>query len=311
MQPASNLLKRPALRYYGGGWTRAKWTLGFIPKSHNTWVDLCVGAGSISVLKDPVPMEIVNDKDDRTVNFLRQLRDNENRLIELIHLTPWAEAEMRYCLNVSSDPLEDARRFFAMCWMTVHGGPNGDRASFRYQKSIDGRFTPPAFDVINRNDLFVFSARIKSWHIFSRDAIELIKKYGDNPDAALYFDPPYLQEKRARKQGYTHEVSPGWHRLAAYWLRQTKGYVVVAGYRSRLYERIYEAYGWQRVEREQKTNGKTTATECLWLSPNTQAALRREAAPLLEPCELPIFPNGLPDNGWPYKEGIHYTRKRK
>jgi hypothetical protein len=63
------------------------------------------------------------------------------------------------------------------------------------------------------------------------------------------------------------------------------------GYRSRLYERIYEAYGWQRVEREQKTNGKTTATECLWLSPNTQAALRREAAPLLEASDydLPIF----------------------
>lgn len=284
--------KRPALRYYGGGWTRAKWTLQHIPKSHNTWVDLCVGAGSISVLKEPVTLEVVNDIDGRTVNFLRQLRDNPERLVELIHLTPWAEDEMRRCLETSPEAEEDARRFFAVCWMTVHGGPNGDgdRASFRYQKSIDGRYTPPSFDAIERDDLYVFAARIKPWHIFNRDAIELIKKYGDNPSAAMYFDPPYLPVTRKRKRGYTHEVTPAYHRLAAYWLRQAKGFVIVAGYRSRLYERIYEAYGWQRVEREQKTNGKTTAVECLWLSPNTQRALAYESAPLLGRAqELPLF----------------------
>ena len=280
---------RPVLRYYGGGWTRRRWTQGFFPKAHNTFVDACCGPATMTVTKDPVQLEIINDADNRVVNFMQQARDDIKRLVELINLTPWAEVELERCLEVSPDPLEDARRFFMVCWATVHGGPTGGSGSFRYQLSVEGRYTPPAHDAINRTDLYTFATRLKRVHILNKDAIWVIKKYKNNPSALIYFDPPYLPETRKRKYGYNHEPSPAWHRLAAYWLRQAKGFVVVAGYQSRLYERIYEAYGWQRVEREQKTNGKSTAVECLWLSPNTQRQLTFEATPLLKAKPLPIF----------------------
>lgn len=269
---------------------RAKWTIEHFPQ-HDNYLEPCFGAGSILACKPPAILESVNDVDGRVVNFFQVLRERPYELLEQINMSPWAEDELKNCMAMAYDPLEDARRFFMACWMNIHGMPiPGMAASFRHQKSISGRYATPASDAIDRTDLLAFSQRLKSAQIFNRDAIEMIKKFYEQ-DCLIYFDPPYLEETRKRRRGYAFEVTPAWHRLAAYWLRQAKGYVVVAGYRSRLYERIYEAYGWRRVEREQKTNGKTTAVECLWLSPNTQVALRREAAPLLEKVDydLPIF----------------------
>lgn len=268
MNIAIDAPKRPALRYYGGGWTRAKWTIKHFPK-HDNYVEPCFGAGSILARKPVAMLESINDVDGRVVNFFRVLRDKPNELIELINLSPWAEDELSFCLIPSNSPIEDARRFFMACWMNVHGNPiPGQATSFRNQNGLSGRYAMPTSDAINRTDLLSFANRLKNTQIFNRDAIEIIKKYY-RYDCLIYFDPPYLLETRKRSRGYAFETSTAWHRLAAYWLRQAAGHVVVAGYRSRLYERVYEDYGFIRVEREQKTNGKTTATECLWLSPRT------------------------------------------
>lgn len=265
---------RPALRYYGGGWTRAPWTISFIPE-HDNYVDPCFGAGSILLRKPVAANEVVNDADGRTINFFRVLREQPQALLDLINLTPWAEDEMRACAAVSPDPLEDARRFFFICWATVYGGPTGQYYSFRYQKSTENRFVSPPYDAIGREDLLVTAERLKRVTIMNRDALGLIKKFL-HEQAVIYFDPPYLAEKRRRKSGYNHEPDRAWHIKAAELLRQANGPVLVAGYRSKLYAELYEDYGFVRMERVQQTNGKTKATECLWLSPITLAWLERD-----------------------------------
>lgn len=274
MKLATDATRRPILRYYGGGWLRAEWTISHFP-AHDIYLEPCVGAGSIYLRKQPATLEALNDRDGRTINFMRVLRDRGDELLEKINFTPWAEDELPICAERCLDPLEDARRFFFLCWMSVYGGPTGGGRNFRNQNSLDGRFVPPPQDAINRTDLLVAAARLKNAQIFNRDAIEMIVKYLGT-GALVYFDPPYLQSTRARRKGYNHEVTPAWHRYAACYLRQHNGPVVVAGYRSRLYERIYEEYGWKRVEREYNTNGKTKAVECLWLNPICQDMLVAE-----------------------------------
>jgi len=270
-----NAPRRPMLRYYGGGWTRAPWTISFIPR-HDNWLDACCGAGSITLRKPVATLESMNDRDGRTVNFMRQLREHDEKLLRLINLTPWAKDEMLACVPVADDPLEDARRFFFLCWATVHGGPTGQYHSFRYQKSIESRFISPPYDAIDRDDLMVTAARLRKVQIFNRDALELIEKFR-RQDAVIYFDPPYLPETRQRKHGYNHEPDVKWHIEAAKMLREARGPVLVAGYRTPLYERIYEDFGFIRVEREQATNGKSKAIECLWLSPMTIKRLEQDA----------------------------------
>ena len=283
---------RPALRYYGGGWLRAPWTIGFIPK-HEIYLEPCFGAGSILLRKPVAAVESVNDRDARTVNFFRVLREESVQLLDLIHLTPWAEDELRRCIPVADDPLEDARRFFMVCWATIQGGPTGQgsSASFRHQNSNKGRFVSPPLDGIGRDDLLVTAERLKRVQIFNRDALEMIEKYY-REDAVIYFDPPYLASTRRRKKGYNHEPDVAWHKEAAKLLCCARGPVLVAGYRSELYAAIYEDFGFVRMEREQRTNGKTTAVECLWLSPVTLEWLERDRQELRSLKSLPIF-NGI------------------
>lgn len=274
MDVATTAPKRPALRFYGGGWTRAKWTISYFPE-HDNYVEPCFGAGSIFARKPIAKLETINDIDGRSVNFFRVLREMPDRLIERINLSPWAEDELKACYPQSDDLVEDARRFFMACWMNIHGNPIPNIApSFRNQNGLAGRYSSPPGDAINRTDLLAFAARLKNAQIFNRDGVEIVKKYL-NQDCLIYFDPPYLEETRARKRGYAFEVSPAWHRLSAYWLRQCAGHVIVAGYKSHLYQRAYEDYGFTRVERVQRTNGKTSRVECLWLSPSVVDALKK------------------------------------
>lgn len=67
------------------------------------------------------------------------------------------------------------------------------------------------------------------------------------------------------------EVDEQFHIDAADLLRQAadnQAQAIVSGYKSELYAKIYEDYGWQRFERSQQTNGQGERTECIWLSPN-------------------------------------------
>lgn len=286
MNVAHDAPRRPALRYYGGGWKRAPWTIAHMP-THDNYVEPCFGAGSVLLRKDPVQLETVNDIDGRVVNFFHVLRERSQDLVNLISLTPWAEDELHVCLGRADQNLEDARRFFMACWMNIHGNPANRTSGFRYQKSIENRYTPPPHDAIGRDDLLTIARRLKRVQILNRDALDVIKKFKDQ-QCLIYFDPPYLAETRSRTNGYMHEVTPAWHRYAACLLRQARGYVVVAGYASRLYERVYEDYGWWRVDRKQRTNGYSQGTESLWLSPRTAEDLQceidtreEEALPLL------------------------------
>lgn len=261
---------RPPLRYYGGGWTRAPWIVSHMPP-HTNYLEPCFGGGSVLLRKPQVALETVNDLDGRVVNFFRVLRERPADLVELINLTPWAEDEMRAAFIVADDdPLEDARRFFALCWMTFFGGPTGQGHSMRYQKSITARYTSPPLDAIGRSDLIQTAARLKNVQVLNRDALELIDKF-KKQEVLIYFDPPYLHETRRRKSGYNHEPDDQFHIDAAELLRQAAGnqaQVIVSGYPSTLYQKIYEAHGWRRIERSQRTNGQGERTECIWPSPN-------------------------------------------
>ena len=235
-----------------------------------------MGAGSVFLRKPKARLETLNDRDRRVTNFFEQLRTNRDALLHLIKWTPYAQAELARCIPVADDPLEDARRFFILCWLTIQGGPTARPGDFRYQKNVENRYAPPPWDIVDREDLYATADRLRGVQIFSEDAIVFIRRFLQQETCVIYFDPPYLQDDRARENGYNHEPSPAWHRLAAQVLRQHKGYVIVAGYKSRLYERMYEAYGYQRVERVQKDRAGNLRVECLWLCPRTQQALAEE-----------------------------------
>ncbi len=263
--------RRPALRYYGGAWLRAAWIRTFFPDAggpgHRAYLEPCAGAASVLLRKPPCRLELLNDRDGRVVNFFRVLRDHTPDLLHSLTYTPWAEDEYRLYLEVDGDPLEDARRFFMICWASVRGGPHPGPGDFRWQKRLTRR-TAAADDIIRLDHLSVIAQRLKHVQILDRDALQLIHivlEADQTGDYLIYFDPPYVQSTRASRHGYRHEVDDAWHARAAGLLRRARGPVVVSGYPSPLYAELYEAHGWTRHERPFVTNSGGKRVECVWV----------------------------------------------
>ena len=261
-----NTPSRPALRYYGGGWSRSRWTVSHFP-DHDVYCEPCFGSGAVLFHKPICKLEIANDLDDRVVNFFQVLRSEPEKLVEQLQLTPWHESEYAMCLEHSQQPLEDARRFFFSCWASVKGGPAPGVSDYRWQKK-ETRRSAAVRDIFDLSHLLVTAERLKNVQFLNRDALEVIKRV-QGTGALVYFDPPYLTSTRSRKRGgYRHDVSELWHRQAAELLAEHDGPVVVSGYQSELYEELYEAKGWRRMEMKHRTNSGGSAVECIWLSPN-------------------------------------------
>lgn len=257
------VVRRPALKLYGSGWTRARWTVGHMP-AHVVYCEPCFGGGAVLLQKPAAKLEVANDLDGRIINFFDVLRTRPDDLIEgNIWLTPWHEGEYRRALAVADDPLEDARRFYASCYQSIRGGPAG--SGFRWEKK-NTRRSAAVRDVADLSHLYQVADRLKNVQFLQRDALDVIGRMRGT-GALIYFDPPYLASTRRNRRGYRHEPSPAWHVEAADLLGAHDGPVIVAGYRSALYAECYEAHGWQRVERRQGTNSGGSAVECLWLSP--------------------------------------------
>lgn len=268
--PADMRPKRPLLKYYGSGWQRAAWIVSHFP-AHDVYCEPCFGAGAVLLHKRPCRREIANDLDGRVMNFHHVLRTRPEALIEKIELTPWHEGEYRRCLQTAVEPLEDARRFFFICWASVKGGPAPGATDFRWQKKADRR-SSYVNDIRNIAHLRQAAVRLERVQFLQRDGLVVIEKM-QGTGALIYFDPPYLTQTRARKaNGYRHEVTADWHRQAAALLQGHDGPVVVSGYQSTLYADLFEAHGWQRVERPSRTNSGGRAVECLWLNAAVQKA---------------------------------------
>ena len=110
--------------------------------------------------------------------------------------------------------------------------------------------------------------RLRRVQILNQPAIEAIKKF-DHHDALIYADPPYLPATRVARKIYHHEMTDGDHRDLAQALHRCKARVVLSGYPSELYDRLYD--DWRRVEFDianhaSATKKKPRMRECLWLN---------------------------------------------
>ena len=133
------------------------------------------------------------------------------------------------------------------------------------------RSQTPVHDWNNNKHLSVVSERLKEVQIEHGDALTIIRRY-DEPGTLFYVDPPYIQGSRGKqwnRAAYANEYTDEQHRQLADVLHAVKGKVVLSGYPSPLYDKLYR--DWRRVERKAcKDNGTKAAVECLWVSPSCE-----------------------------------------
>lgn len=283
--------KRPALRYHGGKWLLAPWVLQFFPR-HEIYVEPFGGGGSVLLRKPRVHAEIYNDLDCEVVNVFRVLRDPEQAaaLRHALVLTPFAREEFLAAhRRDTTDRVELARRAIVRSFMgfgtsSLHArAARGMRTrasrweirhSTGFRSESHGNGTTPAGDWAHWTDhIHAITERLRAVVIENRDALDVIRQH-DRPGCLTYADPPYVTSTRGDdRPDYSHEMTDDDHRRLAEVLRAAKGFVVLSGYPSALYDELFA--GWQRFEREHRAHDAKKRTEVLWINDACADALGR------------------------------------
>jgi DNA adenine methylase len=271
-RPAPIITLRPrrliAFGYYGGKFSHLNWLLPLLPPCHH-YVEPFGGSAAVLLNREPSPLETYNDIDGEVVNFFRVLRDQKERLIEAIGLTPFSREEFYRALTANRAELSDlerARLFYvrarqartglaqtaslgrwANCKLTTRNGMAG--VVSRWLGAIE--------------DLPAIALRLLRVQIENRPALEVIRLY-DDPRTLFYCDPPYPHSARGDSKAYGFEMSDEEHRELAAVLHNIRGMAAVSGYRCDLLDELYKDWRCHEAPAKNCHSVKKPRREALW-----------------------------------------------
>ncbi|HVT16382.1 MAG TPA: DNA adenine methylase [Thermoanaerobaculia bacterium] len=267
--PSSRPTRRALLRYFGGKTSLAPWIVSHLPP-HRCYTEAYGGGAAVLLQKPRSPIEVYNDLDSAVVGLFRVLRDPAAaaRLVDLVALTPYSRQEFLAAYEPADDPVEAARRLLVRSHMG-HGGEAacGRKTGFRrlsHRRHLRG--THPALDWARfPQPLAHFADRLRAVVVEHADAAEVLSRY-DSADTVHYLDPPYPKASRRTPCDhlYAHDLDDADHVALADLLHTLRGPVLISGYASPLYDRLYA--GWHRLEQSAIANGGGKRREILWLS---------------------------------------------
>lgn len=269
--PISSLKTKKVIAFgwYGGKYSHLDWLSPLLPSCHH-YCEPFGGSGAVLLNRPPSPVETYNDLDGEVANFFRVLRDDKERLVEVIGLTPFSREEFNLACVVDPDvsSLERARRFFvrarqvrtglaqvaslgrwANCKNTSRAGMSG--VISRWLGSIEG--LPEIAD------------RLLRVQIENRPALNVIRLY-DSPQTLFYCDPPYVHLTRGDNKAYGYEMTDSEHRELAQVLNSVQGLVAISNYRCTLMDELYLLPKWIKHVAPEKTihSTKGKRVEALW-----------------------------------------------
>lgn len=252
--------------YFGGKMLIGPTVAALLPK-HSHYVEPFCGSLAVLFAKPPSDHETVNDLDEVLVNFWRVLRSRPDDLARVCALTPHSRVEYEQAMPLDAvDELELARQVF----VKLTQGRSGRlmRTGWRhYCNPANSSASMPRYLVGYVERLAPAVERLQRVSLECRPALDIITKYGAEPNVLLYVDPPYLGSTRANDNAYRREMrTEAEHRELAEALQTARAAVVISGYASDLYDRELYA-GWDRHTLATSTGqgGSWGArTEVLW-----------------------------------------------
>lgn len=251
------------LNYVGSKWNLASWIVSQMPE-HNVYLEPFFGSGAVLFNKPAARIETVNDIDGNIVNLFKVIREKPNELARTVELTPYSREEYYQSfelLKTDLSEVERARIFLIRCWM-ARGGKTSDRTGWRHNIDV---VTINALPDWNGLPEIIREAtkRLKQVQIESQDATKLIERY-NKEDCLIYADPPYLLGTRTKRH-YAHEMTDEQHETFLKALNRHKGYAIVSGYDSDMYNDILNS--WTKLTKVTTTEAATLKQEVLWMNP--------------------------------------------
>ena len=247
-----------SLNYYGGKQRgKGAWIASLLPWEHsNTYVEPFAGMAGVLLARQPVRSEILNDLNERIVNWWRVVRDQPEELAELLEYTPWSRRAFEEAKTQLDDatltPLRRALAFHIVVHQNVLHADNPSQSRWRpFFTRAPHMWRPPQVKAL--------ADRLRYVQLECRDAVELLAKVSNMEHALIYCDPPYHS---ADTSPYTLGGVPDG---LADILRHARAKIAVSGYGNE-----WDSLGWERAELPTyivptgETSTSQRRTEVLW-----------------------------------------------
>ena len=201
-----------AFGWYGGKYSHLDWLLPLLPTTTH-YCEPFGGSAAVLINREPSPVETYNDMDGDVANFFRVLREQKEKLIEAIGLTPFSREEFEWAINEANNghsDLERARMFFVRA-RQVRTGLAQTASSGRWAHcTLTSRAKMAG--AVSRwlgsvEDLPEIAQRLLRVQIEHDDANKVIQKY-DTEQTLFYCDPPYPHGPWAGCRGRRAARSP-------------------------------------------------------------------------------------------------------
>ena len=258
-------MKHGGLAYYGGkspGRPLTKWIASRLPPWEYKSLYCEPFAGMLGVLlsRRPTRIEIVNDTNDRLINWWTMIRDRPEEFgmaLDWTHQHSRTGFEMARADLDHEDPIKRAVAFTVIVNSSVqHSDRNGNTRKSYYAVGQGGVYSWCGEDIVKLRE------RTKHVQLECMDAVELLKRTRTETGAVLYVDPPYRSADTSN-----YRFVPDWDALGKA-LKEQAGKVAVSGYAG-----DWDCLGWHREDFDchamvyDKASGTMTAQdrkECLW-----------------------------------------------
>lgn len=247
------------LNYPGAKWGISRHIVSLMPK-HRSYLEPFFGSGAVLFNKPPSAIETINDIDGDVVNFFRVLQKNADELTKRLAMIPYAREVFEDAYNNRGDTDIDRAVRFAIRSKMGHGFKTYEKTGFKID--VYARERSYCVNCWNRlpHDVQDAAERLKSVQIEKMPALDLIKKF-NHKNVLIYADPPYLLQTRRGKQ-YAYEMTDQDHVELLSALKAHKGYVILSGYRSEMYDN--ELRGWGSIQIKTHNQNADAREEVIW-----------------------------------------------
>ena len=257
-----------ALAWVGGKSAHANqgtgpWVASLLPDDTRvTYIEPFAGMLGVLLQRPKANTELVNDTNDRLVNWWRCLRDRPDELLRLVRHTPHARDEFEHAVDHLDDPalspVVRAAHFTTVIRQSIRSSDRVERSSWRRHLRVGACGTPVRNAATLSDQLAAVAERICDVQVENIDAVALLERVADLERVVVYCDPPYPTANQT-----LYEKSVDFAALADVLKAQT-GRVAVSGY-----GKEWDHLGWRRHTHETVRHTPGVAemsprTEVLW-----------------------------------------------
>ena len=230
-------MKPVTFGFMGGKQALSAQIVSYIP-AHHCWVEPFCGSAIVTLLKQPSPVEVINDINSDITNFFQQLRDNPEELTRKLDLIPYSrELYDKYNSDWRKHQWPEDKTERAACWFYLQ------------ESSFSGKFGKGWSHSSKANAATGFNTkvsqlkdtarRLKDVLIENSDALEVIQIY-DSPQTAFYVDPPYILQG-----DYYYSLKTFDHYKLHDALNKVRGKVMLSYYPHSGLDNLY--LGWHKI----------------------------------------------------------------